>query len=61
MTVFLIIVVVALFGITIWQLKRIFELSRDTSSIDSTQVANEKDNRTHGNLMLAFGIGFYLF
>ena len=61
MTVFLIIIVVALFGITVWQLTRIFRLSRDTSSIDSTQVANDKDNRTHGNLMLAFGIGFYLF
>lgn len=61
MTVFLIIIVVALFGITVWQLTRIFQLSRDTSSIDSTQVANDKDNRTHGNLMLAFGIGFYLF
>jgi cytochrome c oxidase subunit II len=61
MTVFLIIIVVALFGITVWQLTRIFQLSRDTSTIDSTQVANDEDNRMHGNLMLAFGIGFYLF
>ncbi len=61
MTVFLIIIVVALFAITIWQLTRIFQLSRDTNSIDTSQVANDKDNRTHGNLMLAFGIAFYLF
>lgn len=61
MTVFLIIIVIALFAITLWQLARIFELSRDTRSIDSSQVANDKDNKTQGNLMLAFGIAFYLF
>ncbi|MCM4158349.1 cytochrome c oxidase subunit II [Antarcticibacterium flavum] len=61
MTVFLIIIVVALFAITIWQLTKIFQLSRDTNSIDTSQVANDKDNRTHGNLMLAFGIAFYIF
>ncbi len=60
MTVFLIIIVVALFGITVWQLTKIFQLSRDSSSIDTTQVANDKDNQTQGKLMLAFGIGFYL-
>lgn len=61
MTVFLIIVVVALFAITVWQLTKIFQLSRDTRSIDSNQVASDKDNRTQGNLMLAFGIAFYIF
>lgn len=61
MTVFLIIIVVALFAITIWQLSKIFELSRNTNSIDSTQVVTDKDNRIQGNLMLAFGIAFYIF
>lgn len=61
MTVFLIIIVVALFAITIWQLSKIFKLSRDTQSIDSTQIASDKDNRTQGNLLLAFGIAFYIF
>ena len=61
MTVFLIIIVVALFAITIWQLSRIFQLSRNTSSTDASEVASDKDNRTQGNLMLAFGIAFYLF
>lgn len=61
MTVFLIIIVVALFAITVWQLKKIYELSRDSVSIDDSQVANDKDNKTQGNLMLAFGIAFYLF
>lgn len=61
MTVFLIIIVVALFAITIWQLSKIFELSRSTNPLDSNQVANNKDNRIQGNLMLAFGIAFYIF
>lgn len=61
MTVFLIIVVVALFGITIWQLTKIFQLSRNTNTLDSGQIASDKDNRTQGNLMLAFGIAFYIF
>ncbi|QED38104.1 cytochrome c oxidase subunit II [Antarcticibacterium arcticum] len=61
MTVFLIIIVVALFAITIWQLTKIFQLSRDAGSIDSSGVANDRDNRMQGNLMLAFGIAFYIF
>ena len=61
MTVFLIIVVVALFAITIWQLTRIFQLSRSSDATDSSEIANDKDNRTQGNLMLAFGVAFYIF
>ncbi|WP_051205397.1 cytochrome c oxidase subunit II [Salinimicrobium xinjiangense] len=61
MTVFLIIIVVALFAITLWQLSRIFQLSRSTQSLDDSQIASDKDNRMQGNLMLAFGIAFYIF
>lgn len=61
MTVFLIIIVVALFAITVWQLNKIFQLSRDTNSIDDSQIASDKDNKMQGNLMLAFGIAFYIF
>ncbi len=61
MTVFLIIIVVALFAITIWQLTRIFQLSRTSDTTDTSEIANDKDNRTQGNLMLAFGIAFYIF
>lgn len=60
MTVFLVIIVIALFAVTIWQLTKIFQLSRDNSTIDSTQIANDKDNKKQGNYMLAFGIGFYI-
>ena len=61
MTVFLIIIVIALFAITVWQLSKIFELSRSTNPLDSNQVANNNDNRVQGNLLLAFGIAFYIF
>lgn len=61
MTVFLIIIVVALFAITIWQLTKIFQLSRDAGAIDTSGVANDSDNKMQGNLMLAFGIAFYIF
>ncbi|MHA6279410.1 cytochrome c oxidase subunit II [Salinimicrobium sp. CAU 1759] len=61
MTVFLIIVVVALFAITIWQLTRIFQLSRTSDTTETSEIASDKDNRTQGNLMLAFGIAFYIF
>lgn len=61
MTVFLIIIVVALFAITIWQLTKIFQLSRNTNSLETGEVASDKDNRTQGNILLAFGIAFYIF
>lgn len=61
MTAFLVIVVVALFAITFWQLMKIYQLSRNTNTLDSSQIASDKDNRTQGNLLLAFGIAFYLF
>ena len=61
MTAFLVIVVVALFAITVWQLSKIYQLSRNTNTLDSTQIASDKDNRTQGNLMLAFGVAFYIF
>ncbi len=61
MTVFLIIIVIALFAITIWQLTKIFQLSRNTNSLETGEVANDKDNRMQGNILLAFGVAFYLF
>ncbi|HET7361160.1 MAG TPA: cytochrome c oxidase subunit II, partial [Salinimicrobium sp.] len=59
MTVFLIIIVVALFAITIWQLTKIFQLSRDSRTVDSSQIANNKDNKIQGYLSLIFGAAFY--
>ncbi|EZH74372.1 cytochrome C oxidase subunit II [Aquimarina atlantica] len=58
MTVFLTIVVIALFGITLWQMSKILKLSQ--AKIDNSQVANDKDNNLQGKLMLAFVIFLYV-
>lgn len=59
MTVFLVIIVIALFAVTVWQMSKIFDLSRD-SHTDSSQVANEKDNKINGYLMLMFVVFLYV-
>lgn len=59
MTVFLVIIVIALFAVTVWQLSKIFELSRDPHT-DTTQVATEKDNRINAYLMLMFLVFIYV-
>lgn len=59
MTVFLIIIVVALLGVTFWQISKILELSKPADADDS-QIADNKDNNTQGKIMLAFMVFFYL-
>ncbi len=59
MTVFLIIIVIALLGVTFWQISKILELSKPANADDS-QVADNKDNNTQGKIMLAFMVFFYL-
>jgi len=59
MSVFLTIVVIALFGITLWQMSKILKLSQ-LKNADNSQVANDKDNNLHGKLMLAFVVFMYL-
>ncbi len=58
MTVFLTIVVIALFGITLWQMSKILKLSQ--AKTDNSQVANDKDNNLQGKLMLTFVIFLYV-
>ncbi len=58
MTVFLVIIVIALFAVTIWQISKIFQLSR-SSDVDSSQVANDKDNKSQAYIMVGFVIFFY--
>ncbi len=59
MTVFLTIVVIALIGISLWQMSKILKLSQ-AKDADDSQVANDKDNNLQGKLMLAFVIFLYL-
>ena len=59
MTAFLIIILIALFGVTIWQMSRIVNLSQGVGGGDS-QIANDDDNNTQGKLMLAFVVFLYI-
>jgi len=58
MTAFLVVLVIILFGVAVWQMGKIFQMSKakdDTSSI----LANNKDNNTQGYLMLGFVFFIY--
>ena len=57
MTTFLILAVLVLVAIAIWQMTRIFELSQ-IGTVDS-QVANERDNRYNGYLLMVFLVFIY--
>ncbi len=57
MTVFLILLILALLGVTFWQLSQIFKLSQGKGSV--SQIANDKDNSLQGKLMLYFVIFLY--
>lgn len=57
MTTLLTILVLVLVAIAIWQMTKIFELSQIKA--DTSQVANDKDNKYNGYLMFAFLIFIY--
>lgn len=61
MTVFLVLIVLGLLGITVWQISKIFQLSKSQKSESHPGVNDPRDNRIQGYLMLAFGILFYAF
>lgn len=61
MTSLLIFLVLALLGIAVWQLTKIFDLTQVGASKDDSGVANDQDNKVNGYLMFAF-VGFiYVF
>lgn len=61
MTGLLALIVVILFVVTLWQMSKIFKLSQfnKDSNSESAQVADDKDNRINGKLMLGFTVVFY--
>jgi cytochrome c oxidase subunit 2 len=60
MTVFLIISVLALLGLTFWQMSKILKLSKPVSS-DDPSIASDKDNKTQAYLLMAFTVFLYVF
>ncbi len=66
MTGLLALIVVILFVVTLWQMSKIFKLSQLKGNSENSQIANDKDNRINGKLMMMFivflyGITFYCF
>jgi cytochrome c oxidase subunit 2 len=59
MTGLLALIVVILFVVTIWQMSKIFKLSQLKGTGENSQVANDKDNRINGKLMIMFLIFMY--
>ncbi len=57
MTTALTFIVLALVGIAIWQMTKIFELTQIKN--ENAQIANDKDNQNQGYLMFAFLIFIY--
>lgn len=60
MTVFLVIIVLALLAVTGWQMSKIFEMSKGPGTAEPTQIANDNDNRQQAKLMLWFMIFLYV-
>ncbi|QAA81983.1 cytochrome c oxidase subunit II [Aequorivita sp. H23M31] len=59
MTVFLIILVILLFGVAVWQMNRIFQLAQ-IRPIGHADIASDKDNNSQGYLMLGFLAFIYI-
>ncbi len=59
MTAFLTILVIILFGVAVWQMNKVFQLSKSPKSDDSSEIASDSDNNTQGYLMLAFVFFIY--
>ena len=62
MTSLLIIIVLGLLAIALWQLTRIFDLTQvGKVKVESTEVANDKDNNIQGYIMFGFLAFIYIF
>ncbi|WP_339648395.1 cytochrome c oxidase subunit II [uncultured Salegentibacter sp.] len=59
MTVFLVIIVLALLAVTGWQMSKIFQMSQGPGA-ESSEIANDNDNRQQAKLMLWFMIFIYV-
>lgn len=53
MTVFLVIIILALLAVTGWQMSKIFQMSKGPGA-DSSEIANDNDNKQQAKLMLWF-------
>src|SRR5699024_7178407 len=59
MTALLVVLVVLLFSVSLWQLSKLFKLSKQGVSDDHPGIASDKDNNKNGYLMIAFVLFIY--
>ena len=60
MTYFLVLIVIVLFAVAVWQMSKIYKMSRPKTEEDNkTEIANTKDNSVNAKLMLMFLVFFY--
>ena len=59
MTAFLVVLVIILFGISVWQMNRIFQLAK-VKPIVHSEIASDKDNNVNGYLMMGFLAFMYI-
>ncbi len=60
MTAFLVVLVIILFGVSVWQMGKIFDMSRIKPDTNESEIASDKDNKVNGYLMLMFVIFMYV-
>ncbi|MGB0788115.1 MAG: cytochrome c oxidase subunit II [Marinirhabdus sp.] len=60
MTAFLILLVIILFGVAVWQMNKIFQMSKTQPADGTSEIASDKDNNINGWLMLGFVIFIYI-
>ena len=60
MTTLLVLIVVLLLAVALWQLTKIFDLTQVGQKVNTTQVADNKDNNIQGYLMFGFLCFIYL-
>lgn len=59
MTAFLIVLVIILFVVAIWQMNKIFQMSKVQPIGNNSEIASEKDNHVNGWLMIVFVLFIY--
>ncbi|RMA65697.1 cytochrome c oxidase subunit II [Ulvibacter antarcticus] len=60
MTALLVVLVIILFGVAVWQMNKIFQLSKTEGPDNASEIANDKDNNFNGYMMMGFAIFTYL-
>jgi len=58
MTVFLIVLVIVLFGLAVWQINKMYQLSQ-TDHSETSELATDEDNNRQGYYLLAFVFFIY--